>query len=58
MAEQKPKQRRIEDYALIGDMRTTALVDAFGAYSSPTVSAFLRDVPMGRASGSGAAGPA
>jgi hypothetical protein len=35
-----------------------ALVDAFGAYSSPTVGAFLRDVPMTRASEPGPARPA
>ena len=35
-----------------------SLVDAFGAYSSPTVGHFLRDVPMASGVESGAAGPA
>ena len=52
-----------DDMAIVYAVETTdgtrgAWVDAFGAYSSPTVSAFLRDVPMGRASESGATGPA
>lgn len=35
-----------------------SLVDAFGAYSNPTVSAFLHDVPIRRAVEPGAVGPA
>jgi hypothetical protein len=35
-----------------------SLVDAFGAYSSPTVSAFLHDVPIRRTVDPGAAGTA
>ena len=35
-----------------------SLVDAFGAYSNPTVSAFLHDVPIRQAAEPGAAVPA
>jgi hypothetical protein len=49
-----------DDMAIVYAIETAdgsrgSLVDAFGAYSSPAVSAFLRDVPMGRASAPGAA---
>jgi hypothetical protein len=49
-----------DDMAIVYAVETTdgtrgSLVDAFGAYSSPAVSAFLHDVPMGRASAPGAA---
>lgn len=52
-----------DDMAIVYAIETTdgtrgSLVDAFGAYSSPTVSNFLRDVPMARGSESDAAGPA
>jgi hypothetical protein len=52
-----------DDMAIVYAIESTdgtrgALVDAFGAYSSPTVGAFLHHVPMGRGSEPGAAGPA
>ena len=42
-----------DDMAIVYAIESTdgtrgSLVDAFGAYSSPTVSAFLRDVPIER----------
>lgn len=44
-------------FGVVGDrLRAFASEKTFGA--SPTGSAFLRDVPMGRASESGATGPA
>lgn len=52
-----------DDMAIVYAIETTdgtrgALVDAFGAYSSPTVSAFLHDVPIRQAVESGAAASA
>jgi hypothetical protein len=52
-----------DDMAIVYAIESTdgtrgALVDAFGAYSSPTVGAFLHHVPMDRGSEPGAAGPA
>jgi hypothetical protein len=43
-----------DDMAILYAIESTdgtrgSLVDAFGAYSNPTVSAFLHDVPIGRA---------
>ena len=45
-----------DDMAILYAIESTdgtrgSLVDAFGAYSNPTVSAFLHDVPIGRAPG-------
>ena len=50
-----------DDMAIVYAIETTdgtrgSLVDAFGAYSSPTVSRFMHAVPMAPGSGSGAAG--
>ena len=52
-----------DDMAILYAIESTdgtrgSLVDAFGAYASPAVSAFLRDVPIRRAVESIAAGPA
>ncbi|MGH7300429.1 MAG: phosphoribosylpyrophosphate synthetase [Candidatus Rokuibacteriota bacterium] len=52
-----------DDMAIVYAIESTdgtrgSLVDAFGAYSSPVVSAFLHDVPIRRAAEPGAAGPA
>ena len=52
-----------DDMAIVYAIESTdgtrgSLVDAFGTYASPTVSAFLRDVPIRRTEGLGAAGPA
>jgi hypothetical protein len=52
-----------DDMAIVYAIETTdgtrgSLVDAFGAYSSPTVSNFMRDVPMARGPASDAARPA
>jgi hypothetical protein len=51
-----------DDMAIVYAIETTdgtrgSLVDAFGAYSSPAVSHFMRDVPMAPDSASGPAGP-
>ena len=52
-----------DDMAIVYAIESTdgtrgSLVDAFGAYANPAVSAFLRDVPMRRAMEPGPAGPA
>jgi hypothetical protein len=52
-----------DDMAIVYAIESTdgtrgALVDAFGAYSSPTVSAFLNDVPIRRTAAPDEATPA
>ena len=52
-----------DDMAIVYAIESTdgtrgSLVDAFGAYANPAVSALLRDVPMRRAMETGPAGPA
>jgi hypothetical protein len=52
-----------DDMAIVYAIESTdgtrgSLVDAFGTYASPTVSAFLRDVPIQRTVEPGAVGPA
>ncbi len=52
-----------DDMAIVYAIESTdgtrgSLVDAFGAYANPTVSAFLRDVPIRRSAEPGAVGPA
>jgi hypothetical protein len=51
------------DMAIVYAIESTAgtrrsLIDAFGTYASPTVGAFLRDVPIRRAVEPGVTGPA